>query len=84
VFEHHRAEVDARQADVRRIEGEVPYGADREFEHLTDGLRADPGAPIPEQDLLEEGNLVVIEPRLLIPLATEPLFDAGVWGSSTS
>ena len=49
LIEHGRAEVDPRQVDSSRIEGQVPAGTDCDLQHLAGRLRACPRAAITEQ-----------------------------------
>jgi hypothetical protein len=71
-LEHLGAEVDAGQADVVGVVGEVPAGADGDLEDVAAGLAADPASALGEEPPFPAGDLLVVGAGVLVPVAAQP------------
>ena len=58
--EHLLAEFDSRERHLSRVVGKIACGADRELEHPSLRLAADPFAAALEEQAFEEGDLLVV------------------------
>src|SRR6266545_2409912 len=65
--EHRRAELDPGDRAVGRVVRQVAAGADGDFEDAAAGAGAEPLAAARELDPLEEGDLLVVTGRGLVP-----------------
>src|SRR5437764_1749937 len=65
--QHRGAELDAGDAGIGRIVGQAAAGADGDFEDPAAGAGAEPFPPAGELDFLEEGDLLVVAARGLVP-----------------
>jgi hypothetical protein len=72
-IEHGRAEVDPRQLDSSRVEGQVPAGTDCDLQYLAGRPRACPFAAITEQQKIVEARVAVVAWRVLFPEAAQPV-----------
>src|SRR5207237_9968541 len=65
--QHRGAELDAGDTGIGRIVGQAAAGADGDFEDPAAGAGAEPFLPAGELDFLEEGDLLVVAARGLVP-----------------
>jgi hypothetical protein len=66
-LQHGRAEVDPRQLDSSRVEGQVPAGTDCDLQYLAGRLRTRPRAAIPEQQQIVKARVAVVAWRVPFP-----------------
>ncbi len=69
-LKHAWTQFDSGQPEVRRVVAQVASGANRDLEHVTLGLGADPLAPVSKEDPLEDPDLPVVLAREIVVMAS--------------